>query len=121
MDPTQWQLSFQSRLGPKQWLQPYTDHTLEGLARDGVGSVQVMCPGFSADCLETLEEIAMENREVFLNAGGERYEYIPCLNDEAGHIAMLAKLVDRHTQGWDPHQDEPAATQQRAIALGAAR
>jgi ferrochelatase len=78
-----------------------------------------MCPGFSADCLETLEEIAMENREVFLNAGGERYEYIPCLNDEAGHIAMLADLVDRHAQGWGPGIDQPSRVLARATALGA--
>jgi len=121
LDATQWQLSFQSRLGPKQWLQPYTDHTLEELARNGVKSVQVMCPGFSADCLETLEEIAMENREVFLNAGGERYEYIPCLNDEAQHIAMLANLVDQHTQGWGPGIDRPSGVLERASALGASQ
>ena len=119
LDSTQWQLSFQSRLGPKQWLQPYTDQTLEQLAGDGIRSVQVMCPGFSADCLETLEEIAMENREVFLNAGGERYEYIPCLNDDAEHIAMLADLVDRHTQGWAPAHEEPSRVLERARALGA--
>lgn len=121
LDADQWQLSFQSRLGPKQWLQPYTDHTLEQMASEGIKSVQVMCPGFSADCLETLEEIAMENREVFLNAGGERYEYIPCLNDEAEHIAMLAGLVEQHTQGWDPSQDDPQAVLQRAVALGASQ
>ena len=121
LDAGQWQLSFQSRLGPKQWLQPYTDHTLEQLAADGVKSVQVMCPGFSADCLETLEEIAMENREVFLNAGGERYEYIPCLNDETGHIAMLAGLVEQHTQGWGPSLDDPQQVLQRATALGASQ
>ena len=117
----QWQISFQSRLGPKQWLQPYTDHTLEALARDGVKSVQVMCPGFSADCLETLEEIAMENRDTFLAAGGERYEYIPCLNDSAEHIAMLAGLVDLHTQGWGPSLEDPAMVRQRAMALGASQ
>ena len=121
LDTAQWQLSFQSRLGPKQWLQPYTDHTLEELAANGVKSVQVMCPGFSADCLETLEEIAMENREVFLNAGGERYEYIPCLNDQVEHIAMLANLVDQHTQGWGPGMDEPSQVLARAMALGASQ
>ena len=119
LDTSRWQLSFQSRLGPKQWLQPYTDHTLVELARAGVKSVQVMCPGFSADCLETLEEIAMENREIFLEAGGERYEYIPCLNDGAEHIAMLANLVDQHTQGWGPAADDPAEVLKRATALGA--
>jgi ferrochelatase len=85
--------------------------------------VQVICPGFSADCLETLEEIAMENRAVFLEAGGERYEYIPCLNDDAGHMDMLAGLVERHIQGWDPGLDEPAMATvlARAVALGAAQ
>lgn len=95
-----WQLSFQSRLGPKQWLQPYTDKTLEQLAGEGVGHVQVICPGFSADCLETLEEIAMENRDVFLEAGGARYGYIPCLNDHASHVSLFASLVGQHLQGW---------------------
>jgi protoporphyrin/coproporphyrin ferrochelatase len=121
LDQGQWQISFQSRLGPKQWLQPYTDHTLESLAGEGVKSVQVICPGFSADCLETLEEIAMENRTVFLEAGGERYEYIPCLNHDAGHMDMLAGLVERHTQGWGPQVDEPATVLARAVALGAAQ
>ncbi len=115
----QWQLSFQSRLGPKQWLQPYTDHTLKALGAGGTRSVQVICPGFAADCLETLEEIAMENREVFIEAGGERYEYIPCLNDKPAHIAMLAGLVEQHTRGWGPTADEPAQVLQRAQALGA--
>ncbi len=119
--PEQWQLSFQSRLGPKQWLQPYTDHTLEALAADGTKSVQVICPGFSADCLETLEEIAMENREVFIEAGGERYEYIPCLNDKPAHTAMLADLVAQHTQGWGTSSGEPEQVLQRARALGAAQ
>lgn len=121
LEPGQWQLSFQSRLGPKQWLQPYTDHTLEALAAEGVKSVQVICPGFSADCLETLEEIAMENREVFIEAGGERYEYIACLNDDPAHIAMLADLVDQHTGGWEVSLDDPELVLQRARALGATR
>ena len=115
----QWQLSFQSRLGPKRWLHPYTDQTLESLANSGVRSIQVVCPGFSADCLETLEEVAMENRDIFLAAGGERYEYIPCLNDDAGHIAALTGLVDQHTQGWGPSLEDPAQIRERAMALGA--
>lgn len=121
LGPEQWQISFQSRLGPKQWLQPYTDQTLAGLAAAGLKSVQVICPGFSADCLETLEEIAMDNRDVFMNAGGERYEYIPCLNDDPQHIALLAKLVDQHTQGWGPSLEDPAAVRARAMALGASQ
>ena len=95
-----WQLSFQSRLGPKQWLQPYTDHTLEALTREGVRNVHVLCPGFSVDCLETLEEVAMENRDIFLEAGGEQYGYIECLNDHASHIQLFSELVTQHTRGW---------------------
>ncbi|MDX1698884.1 MAG: ferrochelatase [Thiohalobacterales bacterium] len=97
---SQWQFTFQSRLGPKAWLKPYTDETLAALPGEGVKSVQVICPGFSVDCLETLEEIAMENRDVFMEAGGEHYGYIPCLNDSAAHTDMLAGLVERHLQGW---------------------
>ncbi len=100
LESTQWQLSFQSRLGPKEWLKPYTDHTLESLAGNGVRDVQVICPGFSADCLETLEEIAMENRDVFIGAGGTNYRYIRCLNEHSTHIDFLAQVVERHLQGW---------------------
>lgn len=96
----EWVLSFQSRLGPRQWLQPYTDHTLEKLAGEGISDVQVICPGFSADCLETLEEIAMENRDVFIEAGGKNYQYIPCLNDQPTHIDMLQALATQHLSGW---------------------
>jgi ferrochelatase len=102
LEQVQWQFSFQSRLGPKDWLKPYTDHTLESLAGNGVRDVQVICPGFSADCLETLEEIAMENRDVFIEAGGTSYRYIPCLNDQPDHIGFLAQLVEQHLQGWLP-------------------
>ena len=84
-------------------------------------SVDVLCPGFAADCLETLEEIAMENREVFLEAGGERYEYIPCLNAEPDHIDMLAGLVHQHTQGWVQGAEDPAQVRARALAIGAAQ
>jgi ferrochelatase len=120
----QWQLSFQSRLGPKQWLQPYTDQTLKSMGSEGVGKVQVICPGFSVDCLETLEEIAMENREVFLEAGGKEYGYIPCLNDRPQHIAALTELVEGHIAGWTAPEDyslnELARRKERAIRAGAA-
>jgi len=96
----EWKLSFQSRLGAQAWLKPYTDHTLRELAETGTRSVQVLCPGFSVDCLETLDEIAVENREVFLAAGGEYYDYIPCLNDSDQQIACMSTLVNKHTQGW---------------------
>jgi ferrochelatase len=96
----EWRLCFQSRLGPRQWLQPYTDATLRALPGQGVRRVEILCPGFSADCLETLEEIVVEGRNTFLDAGGERFDYIPCLNDSAEHLRMLAKLVRTHCQGW---------------------
>jgi len=89
----EWQLSFQSRLGPKKWLEPYTDISLQQLAQNGVRSIQVICPGFSADCLETLEEIAMVNRDLFIEAGGNDYRYIPCLNDSKDHIEMLVNQI----------------------------
>ena len=115
-----WQLTFQSRLGPKAWLKPYTDKTLVSLAKSGTKHVQVICPGFSADCLETLEEVAMQNRDIFLKAGGEAYHYIPCLNDSAQHIDMMAGLVERHIQGWDAPADidELAGRAERAERIG---
>jgi ferrochelatase len=118
-----WQLSFQSRLGPKQWLQPYTDQTLQALAGGGIGKVHVICPGFSTDCLETLEEIAIENRDTFLAAGGSDYGYIPCLNDDTAHIGMMRDLVMRHSQGWLPGADSEQLRQraERAGAMGAER
>ena len=100
----QWAMSFQSRLGKAQWLQPYTDKLLESWGRSGVKSVDVLCPAFSADCLETIEEIDQENREIFLSAGGEQFHYIPCLNDRNDHIQMMANIVqeyfaENHTAG----------------------
>lgn len=89
----QWLLSFQSRFGKEEWLQPYTDVTLKSLPAQGVKSIDVICPGFSADCLETLEEIAVENRDYFMQAGGECYNYIPALNDSVQHLSLLKKLV----------------------------
>jgi len=89
-----WQVTFQSRFGAAEWLKPYTDETLKAWAREGVKSVDVVCPGFSADCLETLEEIAMLNRDAFLEAGGQTYRYIACLNDRPDHIAGLARMIE---------------------------
>lgn len=99
---SEWRLTFQSRFGREEWLQPYTDKTLEAMAREGVKTVDVICPGFAADCLETLEEIAVENDEVFREAGGQELRYISALNDEPGHVAALSALARRHLQGW-PH------------------
>jgi ferrochelatase len=90
-----WSVSFQSRFGRARWLQPYTSEVLAGLPKRGVTSVSVICPGFAADCLETLEEIGMENRDVFLAAGGEQYQYIAALNARADHVAALSALVSR--------------------------
>ncbi len=96
----QWMVSFQSRFGKQEWLKPYTDKVLEKLSKDGVKKVAIVCPAFSADCLETLEEIAMENRDIFFKAGGELFNYIPALNDRPDHITALAELAKRHMQGW---------------------
>ena len=93
-------VTFQSRFGKAEWLKPYTDETLKAMPAEGVRSVQVVCPGFSSDCLETLEEIAVENRDYFLTAGGESYSYIPCLNSEPAHIAALTDLVEKQLVGW---------------------
>lgn len=92
--------TFQSRFGREEWLRPYTDHTLKALPGEGVRSVQVFCPGFSADCLETIEEIGEENREYFMESGGERYEYIPALNAAPSHIAAMVELVGPVVEGW---------------------
>lgn len=86
-------MTFQSRFGREPWLTPYTDETLKLLGEKGVKHIQVMCPGFAADCLETLEEIAVQNKEVFLEAGGKKYEYIPALNDQPQHIEMMVNLT----------------------------
>jgi ferrochelatase len=89
-------LTFQSRFGREPWLTPYTDETLKGLPEQGVKNIQIMCPGFAADCLETLEEIKEENREIFMHAGGEQFHYIDALNDQPEHIDLLQQLVTQH-------------------------
>ncbi len=96
LPPEKVMMTFQSRFGREPWLMPYTDETLKMVAEKGVKHIQVMCPGFSADCLETLEEMAVQNREVFIEAGGTKYEYIPALNDDPAHIAMMVQLIDRY-------------------------
>ncbi len=99
--PQALRVSFQSRFGKARWLQPYTDATLRQLANDGVARVDVFCPGFSADCLETLEEIDVEARAAFLQAGGREFHYITALNDRPAWIAALRDIALRHLQGWD--------------------
>jgi ferrochelatase len=101
-------VTFQSRLGRAEWLQPYTEPTLVQLAKQGVKKVDVMCPGFVADNLETLEEIAQEARDAFLKAGGTEFNYVPCLNDQHEWMAALASLALRHLQGWDTQKPAPA-------------
>ena len=93
--------TFQSRFGPAQWLRPYTDEVLKELPGKGVKNIHIIAPAFSADCLETIEEIDQENREYFMESGGESYNYIPCLNDSEDHIKLFTKLIKQHTQGWD--------------------
>ncbi len=97
----QWMTTFQSRFGREEWLQPYMDATMKSLPGDGVKSVQVFCPGFSADCLETIEEIDMENRGYFEQAGGESFAYIPALNAEPVHLDALTLLISENLQGWE--------------------
>jgi ferrochelatase len=89
----EWMMTYQSRFGREPWLQPYTDKTLEQLPGQGVKKLDIFCPGFAADCLETLEEIAMENRDIFIEAGGEAFSYIPALNDSTVHIDALEKIL----------------------------
>jgi ferrochelatase len=124
LEERRWQLTFQSRFGREEWLQPYTDHTLRDWAQQGIRDVDVVCPGFSVDCLETLEEIDEQNREFFLSAGGERYSYIPALNDGPGHATALAQLLADHMRGWDgagESGDTLAERCERARTLGAVR
>jgi ferrochelatase len=101
-------VSFQSRVGRERWLTPYTDEVLALFAASGVHHVQVLCPGFAVDCLETLEEIAMRGREQFLAAGGQRLDYIPALNDGESHVRLLRSLIQRHTRGWQEGADDGA-------------
>ncbi len=119
----QYRITFQSRFGAAEWLQPYTQPTLEALGKEGVGRVDVICPGFVADCLETLEEIAMECKAAFLAAGGREFHYIPCLNERPDWIHALCELVQAHLAGWldapAPTTEELLQQQERAKVLGA--
>jgi ferrochelatase len=116
-------LTFQSRFGKAKWLEPYTEPTLVAMAKKGLKNVDLVCPGFTSDCLETLEEINMEAREAFLHAGGQQFQYIPCVNDSPEWIRALADLAERHLQGWPTKlADNPMelkASRERALALGA--
>ena len=116
-------VTFQSRFGKAEWLKPYTEPTLVGLAKEGVARVDVFCPGFFADCLETLEEIDLEARAAFLAAGGKEFGYIPCLNDQHEGIAALAAIALSHMGGWTtsppPEPVDLERSKQRARAAGA--
>ncbi|MBE2261220.1 MAG: ferrochelatase [Burkholderiaceae bacterium] len=125
LTPADYQVTFQSRFGKAKWLQPYTEPTLVALAGQGVKRVDVICPGFTGDCLETLEEISMEAREAFLHAGGKEFNYIPCLNDSLPWIGALTGIAEQHLAGWPtrqaPSDGELAASRAAALALGAKR
>ena len=119
----QFKVTFQSRLGRAKWLEPYTEPTLIALGQAGVKRVDVVCPGFTSDCLETLEEIDMEGRAAFLLAGGKAFHYIPCLNDDPEWITALCNISERHLGGWNtqkaPDQLAMAASRNEALAMGA--
>ncbi len=112
----EWRLAFQSRFGREEWLKPYLDKTLKAMPKEGYKHIEVFSPGFSADCLETLEEIAETNREGFIDAGGESFTYIPALNATEPHIDMMAKLVEWHMQGWKEVAEDFDLTSAKAEA-----
>ncbi|HSQ69375.1 MAG TPA: ferrochelatase [Steroidobacteraceae bacterium] len=121
-----WSLGFQSRFGREEWLKPYVDLLLLDYARQGPKQVTLVCPGFATDCLETLEEIDMQNRTAFLEAGGEAFDYVPCLNSSHAQLSLYEQLVLKHAQGWPElaggtDADDLAKSRERALALGAAR
>ncbi len=119
----QYRLTFQSRFGRAKWLQPYTEPTLVELARSGVARVDALCPGFACDCIETLEEIALEAKAAFMQAGGREFHYIPCLNDSTEGMRALTALCEQHLAGWPtravPDPSAAEASRARALAMGA--
>ncbi|MCE5180846.1 MAG: ferrochelatase [Betaproteobacteria bacterium] len=121
LEPQQYRICFQSRFGRAEWIKPYTASTLEELGKQGIKRVDAICPGFVGDCLETLEEIAMEGKSTFLGAGGKEYRYIPCLNERQDWIEALRAIVSEHLQGWTCNEpgDTGAAQRSRALAMGA--
>ena len=119
----EYKLCFQSRFGRAEWLQPYTEPTLCELAKQGVKTIDVFCPGFSVDCLETLEEIAIRGREVFIEAGGLELRYIPALNDSQLHVASITNLISRNIENWGEEDTEDEQTRrqarEKALTMGA--
>lgn len=128
LGPGAWRVSFQSRFGRARWLEPSTLDTVQSLASQGSRRIDVICPGFAADCLETLEEISIEVRAAFVEAGGEALRYIACLNDDPAFIAALADLVQANVHGWPVdaaaaagRNAEAGKSRERALAMGAPR
>ena len=124
LEADEWQVSFQSRVGREEWLRPYTDETLEAWGRERAGLVDIVCPGFSADCLETLEEIAMENAGLFRSAGGGDLRYIPALNARDDHVSFLSRMIEKNIGGWpeaDPDWSHAEAAQRLEKSLQRAR
>ena len=122
----EWLLTFQSRVGRAEWLRPYTDETISKLGTENLGRLDVVCPGFAADCLETLEEIAIQNAELFVESGGGQLTYIPALNADDSHVAFLSDLLVNHVGGWPEastiNEDSGRAllaSRERALAMGA--
>ncbi|HYC41654.1 MAG TPA: ferrochelatase [Noviherbaspirillum sp.] len=128
LSPEQYIVTFQSRFGKAEWLQPYTAPTVQKMGKEGVRRIDVLCPGFTSDCLETLEEIAMEVKQDFLTSGGKEFHYIPCLNEDPAWIRALAEIAEQHMVGWptmltpqmreDARKDADVA-RQRAVQMGA--
>jgi len=127
LEDSQWRLTFQSRFGREEWLQPYTDKTLEAMPKENIKSVDIFCPGFSADCVETLEETDMLNRDIFMQAGGESFNYIPALNATDEHIEALYQLILKNLQGWELDKQTELSLQEKqlqkqlAMRLGASQ
>jgi ferrochelatase len=126
LEDSQWEMAFQSRFGPAEWLQPYVADRLEALPQEGVRDLTVVCPGFACDCVETLEEIAMEGRDSFLQAGGERFNYVPALNDQPAHVGFFVERILSHTSGWpetrinlESAESQPSLYESRVSALAA--
>jgi len=116
LNEDEWIIAFQSLFGKEEWLRPYANETLKQLGEQRLESVDVVCPGFSADCLETLEEMAEENKAVFQEAGGQQYRYIPCLNESAEHIDALSDLIMENVQGWPGISDWDEGEEIKALA-----
>jgi protoporphyrin/coproporphyrin ferrochelatase len=122
LKPTQYKVTFQSRLGRAKWLQPYTEPTVIAMAKSGVKRIDVICPGFNCDGLETLEEINMEVRQAFTSSGGQTFNYIPCLNDDSAWLSALSSITQKHLSGWPTQGADAAAlttTRDEALKLGA--